>query len=186
MARNVGNGPRGREPGGHFGGGMRAAVLATLALIVLLAFWLRPRKEAPPPPKVAEESEQGASGGAPGTGFMGSAIAPAPAGAKVAPDKAPDPPPVIDDISFEKMEVCSGEENLVTIKAHTVNGTDPFLHYVVDGHMGSSVPLTLWNDANGQVMGQHTVTVFGRGNVATSVPLPAYTVKDCRPTFIAA
>src|SRR4051812_23114351 len=32
------------------------------------------------------------------------------------------PAPVIDEITVEKQEVCSGEENLVSIRAHTVDG----------------------------------------------------------------
>jgi len=103
-----------------------------------------------------------------------------------APSVAPDPPPVIDEIVLEKKEVCAGEENLVTVKSHTTNNTDPFLHTVIDGHMGTSWPMTLWRDDDGNVLGQHSITVFGRGNVATTVPLPQYEVKDCRPTYIAA
>ena len=80
--------------------------------------------------------------------------------------------------------MCAGEENLVTVIAHTTNGTDPFLHYVIDGHMGQAYPVTLWTGDDGGVLGEHTVTVFGRNNVATTVPLPHYEVKDCRPTYL--
>ena len=88
---------------------------------------------------------------------------------------------MIDAIVVEKPEVCSGEENLVTVQAHTVNGTNEFLHYVVDGAMGSSVPLRLLLGPDGRVEGQHTITVFGRNNVPVTVPVPEYTVKDCQP-----
>ena len=67
--------------------------------------------------------------------------------------------------------MCAGEENLVTVKAHTTNGTDPFLHTVIDGHQGASIPVTLWRDDSGAVLGAHSITVFGRNNVATTVPL---------------
>jgi hypothetical protein len=93
----------------------------------------------------------------------------------------PDPPPVVDEVTVEKPEVCSGEENLVTVHAHTVNGTDEFLHYVVDGAMGSAVPVRLVLGHEGRVEGQHVISVFGRNNVAVTVPVPEYKVKDCQP-----
>ena len=103
-----------------------------------------------------------------------------------APPPAADPPPVIDEVLVEKPEVCSGEENLITVRAHTVNGTDAFLHYVVDGAMGSSVPLKLLLGADGRVEGQHVISVFGRTNTAVTVPVPEYKVKDCQPERVVA
>src|SRR5690349_488437 len=39
--------------------------------------------------------------------------------------------PVIDEVVLEKSEVCEGEENLVTVKAHSPDPEDdPFLHYM--------------------------------------------------------
>jgi hypothetical protein len=105
---------------------------------------------------------------------------PAPPPKKVAP-APPEPAPVIDAITVEKPEVCSGEENLVTVRAHTVNGTNEFLHYVIDGAMGSSAPVRLLLGQDGRVEGKHTITVFGRGNVPLTVPVPEYKVKDCQP-----
>jgi hypothetical protein len=95
-----------------------------------------------------------------------------------------DPAPVIDEIQVEKPEVCSGEDNLITIRAHTVNGTNEFLHYVIDGAMGASVPVRLSLDEQGEVVGQHFVRVFGRTNTEVTVPLPKYKVKDCQPARI--
>jgi hypothetical protein len=102
-----------------------------------------------------------------------------------APSPSADPPPVIDEVIVEKPEVCAGEENLITVRAHTTNGTNEFLHYVIDGKQGQSVPMTLWRGDH-DVQGTHTITVFGRGNSSTTTPLPTYTVDDCRPTYIAA
>ena len=95
-----------------------------------------------------------------------------------------EPAPVIDDIVLEKAEVCSGEENLVSTKAHTVNGTDPWLHYSTDGYAGPSIPVTLWLDPEGNVVGNHSVSVFGRMNAMTAVPLPSYKVKPCQPVRV--
>jgi hypothetical protein len=107
-----------------------------------------------------------------------------PAPVKQAAAPPPEPAPVIDAITVEKPEVCSGEENLVTVQAHTVNGTNEFLHYVVDGAMGSSVPVRLLLGQDGRVEGRHTISVFGRTNVAVTVPVPEYKVKDCQPARV--
>ncbi len=93
-------------------------------------------------------------------------------------------PPVVDEVTVEKPSVCSGEENLVTVHAHTTDGSDAFLHYVVDGSMGSSVPLRLLLGPDGKVEGRHTVTVFGRDNAFVSVPVPDYEVRDCQPEHV--
>jgi hypothetical protein len=105
------------------------------------------------------------------------------ASARNAPAQAAvEPAPVIDDITVEKPSVCSGEENLVTVKAHTTNGTDEFLHFVIDGQLGSSVPVTQWRTDHG--VGHHVISVFGRNNVVTTVPLPEFEVRDCVPARI--
>src|SRR5271167_4572687 len=36
----------------------------------------------------------------------------------VAAPRPPEPAPVIDEVTVEKPEVCSGEENLVSVRAH--------------------------------------------------------------------
>jgi hypothetical protein len=72
------------------------------------------------------------------------------------------------------------------VRAHTQNGTDAFLHTVVDGAMGASVPVRLWLDESGRVQGNHSITVFGRTNTPVTVPLPEYRVKDCQPARIVA
>jgi hypothetical protein len=56
---------------------------------------------------------------------------------------------------------------------------------VIDGQLGQAVPVKMWRDENGNVVGKHTLTVFGRGNVSTTVPIPEYEVKECRPTYVA-
>jgi hypothetical protein len=90
----------------------------------------------------------------------------------------PEPAPIVDQVSVEKSTVCAGEENLLRIKAHTVNGTDAYLHYVVDGHAGNPVPLRFFRADDGP-MPARKITVFGRGNVATTVDVPEVRVNDC-------
>ncbi|HMI85463.1 MAG TPA: hypothetical protein VK550_15310 [Polyangiaceae bacterium] len=86
--------------------------------------------------------------------------------------------PVIDAVTVEKDEVCEGEENLVTVQAHTADGNDAFLHYQVGAGRGSPVALRSYLDDRGQPT-SHRVTVFGKNNVATSVPVPSFRVKRC-------
>ena len=86
--------------------------------------------------------------------------------------------PIIDAIEVEKDEVCEGEENLITVRAHTSDGLDAFLHYSVGSTRGSSVALRSYLDDRGRPTA-HRVTVFGKNNVATSVEVPAFRVKRC-------
>lgn len=93
----------------------------------------------------------------------------------------PGAPPVIDGIEVEKNEVCSGEENLVTIKAHTPDGTDAFLHYAVGGSgTGQRLPLRVYRNPDG-TYDLPEVSVFGRNNVVSRAQVPAFRVNDCEP-----
>ena len=163
----------------------RSVALAILALAVLsaIALFSSKRRPAPRARRVAP-LELGSPVAAPMQSPPSPAGAPAPRGPP--PARPSDPPPIIDEISVEKPEVCSGEENLITVRAHTDNGTDAFLHSVVDGTMGVSVPVRLWLDDSGHVQGNHSVSVFGRTNVAATAALPDYRVKDCQPARIVA
>lgn len=105
--------------------------------------------------------------------------------APAAPTAAPTQPdaPIIDDVILEKQSVCEGEENLVTVKAHTAGGRDDaFLHYMTGSAPGMSVPVRLSRpDPNEPPPPPRTVTVFGRNNVSTQVEVPSYEVRDCKP-----
>jgi len=161
----------------------RAVALALLGLAALCAvvlFYSR-RRSAPRARLVASDVPE-SPGGSPMASLPPVTAAPTPP-APPAP-RPSDPPPVIDEIAVEKTEVCSGEENLVTVHAHTVDGTDAFLHSVVDGAMGASVPVRLWLDESGRVQGNHSVTVFGKANTAVTVALPDVRVKDCQPARV--
>ncbi|MBJ6760937.1 hypothetical protein JGU66_09185 [Myxococcaceae bacterium JPH2] len=84
---------------------------------------------------------------------------------------------------MEKSEVCSGEDNLISVKAHSPDGNDAYLHSTIGNGSGARVPLRVWLNPDGTFEPQH-VTVFGKNNVATSVEVPHYTVKDCQPQRI--
>lgn len=87
--------------------------------------------------------------------------------------------PVIDEVVLEKSEVCDGEENLVTVKAHSPDPEDdPFLHYMVGGSTGQRVIVRGSSDPKAYDHAQ--VIAFGRNGVSTTVPLPRFTVKPCK------
>ena len=154
----------------------RRPALAAAALLVLAiaALWSSRRAETAKPLRTVTTDDTSSSG-------ESRSVAPTTAPAVVATPRRGEPAPIIDDIVLEKSEVCAGEENLVTVRAHTANATDSSLHYSLDGEGGASVPITLWLDDEGHVAGKHFVSVFGRTNSSTSVPLPSYRVKDCQP-----
>jgi len=91
--------------------------------------------------------------------------------------------PIIDEIEVEKQEVCEGEENLITIKAHTpVGRDDAFLHYAIGGTPGRSIAVRAVLPTEGlDSPGPVRVQVFGRGDALTSAEVPPYKVKKCRP-----
>jgi hypothetical protein len=87
--------------------------------------------------------------------------------------------PIVDEVRVEKQEVCSGEDNLVTVRAHTPDGNDAYLHYTVGDGTGQRLPIRVWrNDADGSYEIPQ-VTVFTKNNVSVTVPIPPYKVKEC-------
>lgn len=97
-----------------------------------------------------------------------------------APERPEPAAPIIDEVRVEKQEVCSGEENLITVRAHTPDGNDAYLHYTVGTGTGQSVPVRVWRNDDGSYE-LPTVTAFTKDNVATTVQVPPYRVKDCEP-----
>src|SRR5438132_1528226 len=147
-----------------------AALMALLALMLL---------------QDREESVRGAQTAAivqlqpaePSTRTQPLAAPPAP------PASAAVAPPVFDLVRVEKEEVCEGEENLITVQAHTTDGNDAFLHYTVAGEAGSQVPVRAYLGRDGNPPPQYAVA-FSKDNVATRIDLPRYRVKNCRPARI--
>lgn len=95
--------------------------------------------------------------------------------------KGPKPQaPIIDDVTIEKTEVCEGEENLVSVKAHTPgHRDDPYLRILVMGHGGSSVPLRAYLNEDGS-QPVFWVTVYGRQSTLAKKKIPFFRVKKCR------
>lgn len=163
----------------------KAGIAAVGACVVVaLAVWLWPEDTppavaTPPPPAM------------PGPKLAEAPPAPAP---QAEPTAEPPPPPpeakadpaapVIDEITVEKPEVCEGEENLITVRAHTPDGSDAFLHYTIGGRQGPRVPVRSWIADDGE-QPKLEVLAFGKDNVATRVEVPPFTVKPCKPARMA-
>lgn len=161
----------------------RWAKMLGLAVVVLVAGWLLTLDPpASPPPGVGPEPAAQAVAPAPGEAPP-PAPPPAPAPVLAEAPTAPVPPPVIDEVKVEKQEVCSGEDNLISVRAHSPDGNDAYLHTTIGTGTGMRVPLRVWMEPDGTYT-LPTVTVFGKGNVATSVEVPRYKVKACEPERI--
>ncbi len=88
-------------------------------------------------------------------------------------------PPIIDEVIIEKTELCEGEENLVTVRAHSANGDDDIhLRGMIAGKPGLSVALVARRERSPEAS-ELTVSVFGRDNTKATAKIPTFTVKDC-------
>jgi len=93
--------------------------------------------------------------------------------------------PIIDAIEMEKPDVCLGEENLVTVHAHTAgHAEDGYLHY--RGAVGAGQFLVFRGqppepDQSGRPTAVRTepIGVFGKANAAV-YSQAAFRVKDCK------
>ena len=148
-----------------------------LALALLAGLWLRTPETAPPPtaPHPPTPPTRALARDVP----LPTPSAPWRPRAEQPPPK-PTPPPIIDEVTVEKPEVCSGEDNLITVRAHSPDGNDAYLHSTIGTGVGMRVPLRVWLE-EGSTYEQPRVTVFGKDNVSASVLVPRYTVKECEP-----
>ncbi|HEX5752729.1 MAG TPA: hypothetical protein VFZ09_41375 [Archangium sp.] len=153
-------------------------LLALLALGGLVGWLLSRERPAPAAPVIQVRTRAPSSPEQESAPALAAAPKPPEAEAPAAPEPAP---PIVDEILVEKQEVCSGEDNLITVRAHTPDGNDAYLHYTVGDGTGQRIPLRVWrNDADGSYE-LPRVTVFTKDNVSVTVPVPPYRVKDCEP-----
>lgn len=145
--------------------------LGAATLLALLGLWLTRAREAGPAVAIerAQPPVQAAALRAQRSAPPVAAAAPA----------SPTSAPIIDEIVVEKPAPCVGEETLVTVRAHTPDANDAELHYLIGTGTGQSVPLRAWLDERGQPP-EFQVTVFGKGNTATSAPVPPLRVQPCQ------
>lgn len=154
----------------------RARTIAAALVVAALAWILWPRTPAARAHAPATTLDhQTPSEDVPAA--LGAPAPPAPPGPPAAPNagSGKDAPPVIDSVTIEKDEVCEGEENLVTVKAHSPSGEDADLRYTVGLLKGPAAPLQMRRD-----MHWPEVTVFGRSE-STSVAVPLFRVRSCPP-----
>jgi hypothetical protein len=161
-----------------------AAIAGAIAALALLAWWWTRGGGAAGGGDGERGADERARAPAPGRPAMGAAARRALP--RPAHDGTTPAPPVIDEVRLEKTEVCQGEENLVTVQAHTPDPEDAaYLHAVVGGAAGMTAPLRRYLNEDGSQPEPGVVTVFSRQNVPATVPIPAYTVKDCMVARIA-
>lgn len=148
-----------------------AVVTLACLLAVALGLW-RPRPAAPPTREVAPAPVTTAT---PGPLFEIQKAEPAPE-APVTTNA-----PVIDSITVEKSEVCEGEENLITVKAHGPDDSDGYLRVVFLGQgSGNSVPVRALFDPRGQPLIPE-IRVFGKDGSVAAAQIPPFRVKHCAP-----
>lgn len=133
---------------------------AALALLWLL------RPNEPPRPAIAAPAASSPAPPPPPVTYQAPLPPPTPGG------------PIIDAVVLEKTELCEGEENLVTIRAHSPDPKDDVhLHGVVDGIPGMRAPIVARKNRASGV--PPVVMVFGRGDARAMAAIPPFTVKDC-------
>jgi hypothetical protein len=153
-------------------------LLALLALGGIVG-WLLSRPEPAPEAPVAQTRTRPPPASEDGT--TPPALAAAPKPPEVEQPAAEPAAPIVDEVRVEKQEVCSGEDNLITVRAHTPDGNDAYLHYKVGDGTGQRIPIRVWrNDADGSYEIPQ-VTVFTKDNMSVTVPIPPYKVKECEP-----
>jgi hypothetical protein len=87
-------------------------------------------------------------------------------------------PPIIDEVTVEKTEVCDGEDTIVTVRARAPDPRDDrYLEYQVGGQPGPVAVVNWWKEAPPE-----RVWVKGRDGALAEADLPRVVVKDCEPS----
>ena len=91
--------------------------------------------------------------------------------------------PVVEEITVEKTEVCSGEDNLVTVRLAGDHQNDENIRITMPGlgGAGRQMPFILGLTAAKQQPEMPEVVVSGRDGALATVKVPTVTVKDCIP-----
>ena len=91
--------------------------------------------------------------------------------------------PVVEEITVEKTEVCSGEDNLVTVRLAAAHHSDETIQITMPGNGGAGrqIPFILALTVAKQQPAMPEVVVSGRGGALATVKIPTVTVKDCTP-----
>jgi hypothetical protein len=91
--------------------------------------------------------------------------------------------PVVEEITVEKTEVCSGEDNLVTVRLAGDHQNDETIQITMPGNGGAGrqMPFILGLTVAKQQPAMPEVVVSGRDGALATVKIPTVTVKDCTP-----
>jgi hypothetical protein len=151
----------------------RAAIVIAVGLLIA-GLWLLLRRPPVPPRDVMAKAEAE-------TGVATMPTTESPPRRRPPPPRVPSEPPIIDEIVVEKQEVCEGEENLVTVRAHAPSEAgNAYLHYIVNGTSGQSAPVYSTVDREANKLVAKRVTVLGANDTMTMREIPAYRVKPCQ------
>jgi hypothetical protein len=90
---------------------------------------------------------------------------------------------VVEEITVEKTEVCSGEDNLVTVRLAGDHQNDETIQITMPGNGGAGrqMPFILALTVAKQQPAMPEVVVSGRDGALATVKIPTVTVKDCTP-----
>ena len=90
---------------------------------------------------------------------------------------------VIEAVAVEKTEVCSGEDNLVTVTLASAYASNDTIRIMMpaQGAAGPQMPFRLSLSRDKQQPEMPEVVVFGRDGALATVKIPAVKVKDCAP-----
>jgi hypothetical protein len=110
----------------------------------------------------------------------------APVGPRLAPPASGAPAtaaPVIEAVTVEKTEVCSGEDNLVTVTLASGYASNDTIRIMMpeQGSAGPQMPFRLSLSRDKQQPEMPEVVVFGRDGALATVKIPPVKVKDCDP-----
>ena len=146
-----------------------AVAIALLGVLILLAVRV-------PPPAVQSSATAAADRRSQAT----------PVGPRLAPrvsDAAPTAAAVIAAVAVEKTEVCSGEDNLVTVTLASAYAGNDAVRIMMPalGSAGAQMPFRLSLSRDKQQPEMPEVVVFGRDGALATVKIPAVKVKDCDP-----
>jgi hypothetical protein len=111
-----------------------------------------------------------------------------PAPHAVAVQRLPAPPPapkapIIAELSVEKREVCSGEDNLLTVRLSDEAAKDPDLRITLPGFdaAGPEMVFRLYERGGHAQPEMPEVVVKGPNGAVASMKIPEVKVKDCMP-----
>ena len=150
----------------------RFGIVVAIALLGVLLLLLVRSPRSPVQPVATAEDDRGSE-----PASVGPRLAQPVSGAE------PAAAPVIEAVTVEKTEVCSGEDNLVTVRLADGYASNDSIRIMLPGHnvAGAQMPFRLSFTGVKQQPEMPEVVVFGRDGELATVKIPTVKVKDCDP-----